>query len=197
MAVTLPDSPENNCNLKSNAKPMTLALTLLTLIHVAISLIGIASGAVVAFGFLADKDFKGWTTLFLSTTVATSVTGFFFPVHHFMPSHAVGIISLLVLALAIYARSSRHLQGRWRKTYVISSLAALYFNVFVAVVQSFAKIPALKELAPTQSETPFKLAQLVVLVLFVILGIVSAIRFRNEQAQTTSSLEYAQSRLQT
>jgi hypothetical protein len=116
--------------------------------------------------------------------VATSVTGFFFPFHHFTPAYAVGIISLLLLALAIYARYSRHLAGAWRRVYVITALIALYLNVFVLIVQAFAKLPALKALAPTQSEPPFLLAQLVVLVLFIVLTAVAAIRFHNEQRGT-------------
>jgi hypothetical protein len=101
-----------------------------------------------------------------------------------MPSHGVGILSLIVLALAIHARYPRHLAGGWRKTYVISALIALYLNVFVGVVQAFMKIPALKAIAPTQAEPPFKFTQLVVLMLFVLLTIVAAIRFRNEPATT-------------
>src|SRR5271169_3668936 len=99
-----------------------MILSIFTLTHVAISLVGIFSGFVVMFGLLGGKRLDGWTALFLSTTVATSVTGFFFPVHHFMPSHAVGIISLAVLALAIYARHARSLAGAWRKVYVICAL---------------------------------------------------------------------------
>src|SRR5258706_3853744 len=110
----------------------------LTLIHVAISLIGILSGFIVVSGMLAGRRLDGWTALFLATTVATSVTGFFFPVHHFMPSHAVGILSLLVLAAAIYARYSCHLAGAWRKVFVVGAIVALYFNVFVAIVQAFS-----------------------------------------------------------
>jgi len=164
-----------------------MILTILTLVHVAISLAGILSGFVVLFGLLTDRRLDGWTAFFLGTTVATSVTGFFFPVHHFMPSHAVGILSLIVLAIAIYARYARHLVGAWRKTYVISAIVALYFNVFVAIVQAFAKVPALKNLAPTQSEPPFKFTQLTVLVVFVALAIISAIRFRAEPAPATPS----------
>jgi hypothetical protein len=137
---------------------------------------------VVLFGLLAGRRFDGWTALFLTTTVATSVTGFFFPVHHFMPSHAVGIISLLVLAIAIYARYFRALRGGWRKTYVITAVVAFYLNVFVGIVQAFQKVPALKELAPTQSEPPFKLTQLVVLAVFVVLAIFAAGRFRSGPA---------------
>jgi len=154
-------------------------LTILTLVHVVISLLGIASGFIVVFGLLTDRRLDGWTALFLGTTVATSVTGFLFPVDHFMPSHAVGILSLLVLAVALYARYARHLAGRWRKSYVITAVVAFYFNVFVGIVQAFAKIPALKDLAPTQTEAPFKVTQLVVLGVFIALAALSALRFRN------------------
>ena len=156
-----------------------MILTIYTLIHVIISLVGIFSGFVVLSGLLAGKLLDGWTSLFLKTTVLTSVTGFFFPVHHILPSHIVGIISLVVLAVAIYALRSRRLAGVWRKIYVFSAVMALYLNVFVAIVQSFLKIPPLRNLAPTQTEPPFKVTQLIVLVAFVALAIVAAIRFRN------------------
>jgi magnesium-transporting ATPase (P-type) len=110
--------------------------------------------------------------------VATSVTGFFFPFQKFTPAHGVGIISLIALAAAIPARYAWRLAGHWRWVYVVSAVLALYLNVFVGVVQAFQKIPALNALAPTQSELPFLLAQLVVLALFVALGIVTTIRFR-------------------
>jgi hypothetical protein len=152
----------------------------LILLHVVISLIGIFSGVVVAFGLLTAKRLDGWTAVFLLTTVLTSVTGFFFPFHRFLPSHGVGILSLVVLALAIAARYVFHLAGGWRRTYVITAMIALYLNVFVLVVQLFEKIPALKELAPTQSEPPFKLTQLVVLNILVFLTIIAAIKFRTE-----------------
>ena len=146
---------------------------------------GIFSGFVVLFRLLAGNGLDGWNTFFLATTVATSVTGFFFPVQHFMPSHAVGILSLLVLAVAIYALYFRHLTGSWRKVYVVTAMLAFYLNVFVGIVQSFLKIPALKELAPTQTEPPFKLTQLTVLALFVVFAIAAALRFRNEPVQAT------------
>jgi hypothetical protein len=149
-----------------------------TIIHVVISLIGIASGFVVMYGLLAGKRLNGWTALFLASTVATSLTGFGFPFDHLLPSHKVGIISLFVLALAILARYGLHLAGRWRWVYVVCAVVALYLNVFVGIVQSFQKVPALKALAPTQSETPFLVTQLFVLALFVALAIVAAIRFR-------------------
>jgi len=162
-----------------------MILKIYTLIHVLISMGGIFSGFVVLFRLLAGNGLDGWNTFFLATTVATSVTGFFFPVQHFMPSHAVGILSLLVLAVAIYALYFRHLTGSWRKVYVVTAMLAFYLNVFVGIVQSFLKIPALKELAPTQTEPPFKLTQLTVLALFVVFAIAAALRFRNEPVQAT------------
>jgi hypothetical protein len=135
---------------------------------------------VALFGLLAGKRLAGWTGLFLTTTVATSVTGFGFPVEHFLPSHGVGIISLVALAIAIVALYAKHLAGGWRRTYVICAVLALYLNCFVAVVQSFEKIAPLRALAPTQSEPPFAIAQLAVLALFVGLGILAAKRFREQ-----------------
>jgi hypothetical protein len=155
-----------------------MILDLFTLFHVLISLVGIGSGLVVLYGFLAGRRFDRYTPIFLWTTVATSVTGFLFPVHKILPSHVVGWISLVVLGIAIYALRSRHLAGAWARTFVITSVLALYFNVFVLVVQMFEKVPFLKELAPTQSEPPFQVAQLVVLVGFVAAGILATRRFR-------------------
>ena len=149
-----------------------------TIIHTLISLIGIVTGLIVLFGLLAGKRLDGWTKWFLITTVLTSVTGFFFPFHGFTPAIALGIMSLIVLAVAIFARYPRHLAGHWRWIYVVTSVIALYFNVFVLVVRTFDKIPALHAMAPTQTEPPFKLTQLFVLAIFVLLGTIAAIRFR-------------------
>ena len=149
-----------------------------TIIHTLISLIGIFTGLIVLFGLLAGKRLDGWTKWFLITTVLTSVTGFFFPFHGFTPAIALGIMSLIVLAVAIFARYSRQLAGHWRWIYVVTAVIALYFNVFVLVVQTFEKIPALHAMAPTQTEPPFKLPQLFVLAIFVLLGTIAAIRFR-------------------
>jgi hypothetical protein len=151
-----------------------------TLVHVLLSLVGIASGLVVVFGLLVGKRLDGWTALFLATTVATSVTGFGFPFDHLLPSHKVGIISLVVLAVAILARYAFHLAGGWRRIYVISALTALYLNAFVGVVQAFLKVPALKALAPHQNEPPFLVSQLVLLVIFIVITILAAKKFRNE-----------------
>jgi len=160
---------------------MVFGMTPFTFFHVVLSLVGIVSGFVVVFGLLTAKRLIGWTTLFLATTLATSVTGFLFPFHKFLPSHALGILSLIALAVAIFALYGRGLAGAWRRTYVISAVIALYFNVFVLIVQLFEKVPGLRAVAPTQSEAPFKVTQLVVLMLFILLGIVAAKKFRNEQ----------------
>jgi len=151
-----------------------------TFVHVLLSLVGIGSGLVVVSGLLAGKRLDGWTALFLVTTVATSVTGFLFPFHELLPSHKVGILSLIVLAVAILARYAFRLAGTWRLIYVIGTVVALYLNVFVAVFQAFLKIPALKALAPTQKEPPFLVAQLAVLVIFAVLAIFSVKRFHFE-----------------
>ena len=150
----------------------------LTIFHVALSLVGIGSGFVVVYGLLKTKYFSGWTSLFLVTTVATSVTGFLFPFHQFLPSHGVGILSLIVLAIAMLALYRYRLEGGWRRTFAITAVIALYFNFFVLIAQLFLKVPALHDLAPTQSEPPFQIAQLVALVLFVVLGVRAATKFK-------------------
>lgn len=155
-----------------------MSLATYTALHVAVSLVGIGSGLVVLFGLLKNKNFRGWAVLFLVTTIATSVTGFGFPAAHFLPSHGVGILSLIALIGAIVAVYKFNLAGKWRRAYVICSVVALYFNCFVLVVQSFEKVDALKALAPTQSEPPFAIAQLVVLGLFAYAGLQAAKRFR-------------------
>jgi hypothetical protein len=159
-----------------------LSLKTFTIVHVVISLVGIASGLVVLYGLLVRKRLPAWTALFLATTVATSVTGFMFPFEHFTPGDAVGIISLVVLAVAILSRYVLNMAGAARWIYIITAMIAEYLNVFVLIVQSFQKVPALKALAPTQSEPPFVAAQVVVMVIFVALTIAAAIRFRVEQA---------------
>jgi hypothetical protein len=164
---------------------MILGMTTLTFVHVVLSLIGIFAGFFVVLGLLTSKRLDGWTALFLASTVATSVTGFFFPFHGFLPSHAFGILSLIVLPVAMFARYGRHLAGGWRRTYVITAMIALYLNVFILIVQLFEKVPALRALAPTQSEPPFKVTQLVVLALFVALTILAAKKFRDEPTLTT------------
>lgn len=148
-----------------------------TFMHVVISLIGIASRAVVVFGMLIARRLPAWTLLFLVTTVARSATGFLFHSASFAAPHVVGVISLVVLAVAIAALYVYRLTGAWRWIYVASAVTALYLNVFVGVVQTFQKVPFFKALAPTQTELPFAIAQLLVLALFVVLGIAAVKRF--------------------
>jgi hypothetical protein len=160
---------------------MSNALSAFTLFHVILSVIGIFSGFIVVWGLIHSRRLVGWTSIFLWSTVLTSVTGYFFPFHKLLPSHILGALSLMTLAVAGYARYTRNLTGGWRRTYVVAAVLALYFNFFVFILQLFAKVPALHELAPTQSETPFKVAQLVALLAFLVLGYLSAKNFRAEQ----------------
>jgi hypothetical protein len=148
-----------------------------TLLHVVVSLIGIAAGFVLLFGLLSSRRLDGWTALFLATTVLTSVTGFLFPFDQILPSHIVGIISLVVLAVAIVALYAYRLAGSWRWIYVAAAVLSLYLNVFVGVVQAFLKLPFLNALAPTQKEPPFLIAQALVLAIFVVLGILAVRAF--------------------
>jgi hypothetical protein len=147
-----------------------LSLSAFTVLHVLISLVGIASGLGYVLGLAGGKSRSGWATLFLVTTIATSVTGFGFPFEKILPSHIVGVLSLVVLAIALVARYALHLAGFWRRAYTIACVVALYFNTFVLVVQLFNRVPVLRSLAPTQTEAPFAIAQLAVLVMFVVLG---------------------------
>jgi len=149
-------------------------------IHVFISLIGILSGFVVLYGLLTGQPFAGWTALFLATTGLTSVTGFPLPPFGFDPPRAVGVISLVLLALAVAALYVFHLSGAWRWIFVGSALAALYLNVFVGVTQAFQKVSFLQPLAPTQSEPPFLVAQLAVLAAFIAFGVLATLRFHPE-----------------
>ncbi len=148
-----------------------------TVFHVAISLIAIASGVVVTIGLWRAQRVPGWTTLFLVTTIATSVTGFFFHSKSFGAPHVVGVISLVILAITLIALYGYRLAGAWRWIYVAGALAAFYLNVFVAVVQAFQKVPFLRALTPTGSEPPFAITQLLVLAGFIALGVAAARRF--------------------
>ena len=158
-----------------------MSIETFTIVHVVISLMAIASGLVVLIGMLGSHRIPAWTAFFLLTTVLTSVTGFLFPIRGFTPAIGTGIVSCLVLAVALYALYGRHLAGAWRWIYVASAATALYFNVLVLIIQSFQKLPALKPLAPTQSEPPFLVAQLVALIAFLIVGTIAALRFRPSQ----------------
>jgi len=150
-----------------------MPLSTFTTVHVALSLIGIASGFIVVLGMISSERLNALTLLFLVTTVLTSLTGFLFPFHGVTPGIIVGVLSLIALVPAILARYSSHLLGKSRGTYVICSVLALWFNVFVLIVQSFMKVPALHALAPVA----FKVAQAAALVLLIVLGTLAAKKF--------------------
>jgi hypothetical protein len=162
-----------------------------TLLHVVISLVGIASGLIVMYGFLTNKRLDSMTAIFLVTTVLTSVTGFPFPNEHVTPGIIVGIISLVFLAIAIPARYLLHMTGAWRWIYVITASISLYFNVFVLVAQLFEHVPAIHALAPTQKEPPFAIAQLVVMAIFIGLTIFAVRKFHPVTAGAVRSTRLA------
>jgi hypothetical protein len=155
-------------------------LATFTLLHVVVSLIGIVAGLVAMVGLLKSKPLPGWTGLFLLTTILTSVTGFFFPVEKLLPSHVIGIISLVLLAVACLALYGQKLAGPWRWIYVLTAMISLYLNVFVLVIQSFLKVPPLHALAPSvpPSEPPFAIVQGIVLVFFVVTTFLAIRKFR-------------------
>jgi hypothetical protein len=155
-----------------------LSLQQFTVLHVAISLVGIATGFVVIAGFVNGRRLAGWTGVFLATTILTSVTGFMFPPKPIGPPHIFGIVSLALLTAALVALYGKKLAGKWRWIYVVTALICQYLNVVVLIVQSFQKIPALNALAPTQTNEPaFAATQGVMLVLFIVLGFLSVKRF--------------------
>ena len=154
-----------------------MSLATFTLVHVVISLVGIATGLVVLFGMLGAKRLPGWTAVFLITTVLTSVTGYFFPADKVLPSHIVGAISLVVLAIALFALYGKALVGSWRWVYVVTAVFAQYLNSFVGVVQTFLKQAFFHSLAPTQTEPPFLAAQGLTLVFYVVLGFLAVKKF--------------------
>jgi hypothetical protein len=156
--------------MSSGVQILGMSLPAFTAFHVALSLIGISSGLVVLLGMLGSFMLDRLTLLFLVTTVLTSLTGFLFPFHGVTPGIVVGILSLIVLLPAILARYAFHLSGHWRAAYVVTSVIALWFNVFVLIVQLFEKVPALHALAPTQAASPFKITQILVLAVFIVLG---------------------------
>lgn len=146
---------------------------LLTVLHTLISFVAIISGLLVVKGLINSSGRQLWTLLFLCSTAATTLTGFFFPFHGFTPAFTLGVISIIPLTLAFGARYTYRLKGAWRGTYVITAVLSFYFNFFVLVVQSFQKIPSLNAYAPTQTEPPFQIAQLITLILFITAGVFS------------------------
>jgi hypothetical protein len=170
---------------------MSSGLTTFTLVHVVISLIGIFSGLVVAGGLVSGKRLDGWTGLFLVTTVAASITGFGFPFEKFLPSHAVAIVSLVVLPVVIVARYLKHLAGAWRGIYVVGAVLALYLNFFVLIAQLFLRVPALIAAAPTGKEPPFAITPPIALALFVWLGLAAVRGFRAAPSATGAAVQHS------
>src|SRR3981081_1328271 len=160
-----------------------MSLSTFVTVHVIISLIGIVAGIIVMFGMLGSNRMPGLTAIFLLFTILTSATGFLIPPllsEKLLPSHVVGILSLLLLAIACFALYGQKLSGAWRWIYVLTAMVSLYLNVFVLVIQSFLKIGPLHALAPSvpPSEPPFAVAQGIVLVFFVVVIIGAVRRFR-------------------
>ena len=164
-----------------------LSIATFTAIHVVLSLAGIAAGLVVLLAMLQGRHLPVWTALFLLTTILTSATGFPIPPFGMDPARIVGILSLLLLALAAAALYLFHLKGPWRWTYVVAATAALYLNCFVAVAQTFMKVPFFNGLAPTQAEPPFAIGQGVVLIAFIALGFVAVRKFQPAAGQSALS----------
>jgi hypothetical protein len=161
---------------------MILGLTPLVLVHTLISLVGIVTGLVVLRGLLRGERLDGWTAWFLVTTILTSATGFILPAKMLLPSHVVGIISLVILAVCCYARYGKRMAGAWRTAYVVTAMIALWLNVFVLVAQLFLKVPALHALAPQGNEPPFGIAQGVVFLAFIVLTVLAVRRFHPDRA---------------
>jgi hypothetical protein len=181
-------SPYRLAQAKGEEKVMTWGIPtdLFLEFHVIVSLVGMVSGLVVLYGLLSGAALGGWTALFLVTTILTSVTGFPLPPFGFDPPRAVGTLSLVLLAVAVAAYYVFHLSGAWRWVYVVTAMMALYLNVFVGVIQAFAKLPFLHALAPTGSEPPFLVVQVLVLVAFVALGFLSVKKFHPALQASTS-----------
>src|SRR6202048_825094 len=157
-----------------------MSLSVFTTVHVIISLIAIVAGIIVMFGLLGSNPMPGLTGIFLLFTILTSATGFLFPFEKLLPSHMIGILSLVLLAIACIALYVMKLSGSWRWIYVVTALLSLYFNAFVLVIQSFLKIPALTAVAPGNppSGPVFAVVQGIVLIFFVLMIIGAWRRFR-------------------
>lgn len=150
---------------------MAGSIALVTIVHVLISLVAMGAGFVVVGEYFNGRSGSLASWLFMSMTGLTSMTGFLFPWNGFTPAVGVGIVSLAVFVPTCYAWLRRGLAGRWRSVYVIGAILLLYFNVFVLVAQLFVKVPAMRELAPTQREAPFLIVQLAIAVSFVVLAL--------------------------
>jgi hypothetical protein len=163
---------------KEPAMVLGMSLAAFTTLHTAIALVGIFSGVVAVTRMLRVRRLNGWTTLFLFSTALTTITGFFFPFREILPSHIVGVISLVALVFVFVALYVKELEGGWRVTYIAGAVFVLYLNTFVGVVQSFQKVSFLRPLAPTQAEPPFIIVQGLLLLVSVIAFFAVSRRFR-------------------
>lgn len=141
-----------------------------TFVHVMLSLVGIVAGLFVVGGFTAGRRLDGWIGIFLVTTLLTNITGFLFPFTRLLPSHILGGLSLVIIPVSMFALYGKHLKGSWKKIFVLTAVTALYFNVFVLIAQMFTKIPSFIVLSPTQQSPIFGASQLVLLVMFILIG---------------------------
>ncbi|HEY2876861.1 MAG TPA: hypothetical protein VGJ56_33420 [Reyranella sp.] len=157
-----------------------LSIPTFTLLHVLLSVVGIAAGLIVVERLLRNRALGLSNTIFLVATILTAASGFLFPSRSaaFTPAQTLGMISLAMLLIAVVALYVGNLIGAWRWIYVVAAVVALYFNVFVGVVQSFAKVGRLRMLAPTQTEPPFLLTQGAVLLFFLIVAVIALRRFQ-------------------
>ena len=156
---------------------MSNGLLIFTLFHVALSVVMLVAGAVVVNSLLRGRDAGRWVPFFLIFTFATNASGFGFPFVKLLPSHITAIIALVLLAAVLAARYVFALAGFWRWIYAGGLVFSLFFDVFVLVAQAFAKIPALRQLAPTGGEPPFAITELVILAIFVFLAVLAIRRF--------------------
>lgn len=151
-------------------------------LHTLVSVLALLAGLVVAGGMLGAGTLPGWTAFFLATTLLTDVTGFLLPADRILPSHVTGVVSMVAVVAAAVALYGGKLRGRWRATYVAGAMVAAWLNAFVLLAQLFVKVPAMREIAPTQSAPAFALSQLLILALFVALGTRAMRRFRPGEA---------------
>lgn len=157
---------------------MVFGMAPLLALHTLISVACILSGIVVVWGILNNRTLPAWTAVFIVTALVDDISGFPLPPFGLDPPRILGIISLIVLVPQIAARYLRGMNGIWRGIYAGTSVATLYFNIFVLIAQTFAKVPAAHALAPTGTEPPFAIAQGIALVLFLAIGWVAVRRFR-------------------
>ncbi len=170
-----------------------LSTSTFTLVHIALSLVGILSGLVVLLGMLGAKRRAAWTLLFLAATIATNVSGFLFPFDSLGAAHIVAALSLVALVVALMARYVNRLAGASRWIYALAALLALYLNMSVGTVEAFGKLASLQALAPTQSEPPLIHTQVAMLAIFVVLGIIAPIRFRPAPPEPPSAMDIRRS----